>query len=332
MRTTRREFVFATATGAALAFLPRWTWARAQETKRNFANKPVREKLLVIGDITSGGNVLMVPTNAGPIIIDSKFAHTAPALHADIKSLTGNAPTMLINTHHHADHSGGNWIFHETTRIVAHKNFNSRIEGNLAQYTQQAQNHAQELKEKNADESNQNQAAQLADRIKSMKSDQFKAGTELPDGETIITHGNVEMRCHHFGNGHTDNDVVIFFPKQNVMHMGDLLFHKCFPFIDRKAKANTRSWQTVLKKCMELGDDDTIVIPGHGEITEKSALERQYDFFNQMRDVVSKAVRAEKTKEEVMKIEPEQYADYQLQFIRPIALGAMYDELQEDSR
>src|SRR5262245_41708002 len=127
---TRREFCrMIGLLGAGLAinrrtFSSPLAWA---DPKTHFTLKPVPGGGFVIGAIDDGGNVLVLPSETGPIIIDAKFAHTALDLRNDIQALFSKKPALLINTHHHADHSGGNWIFQDDVKITAHKNFNPRI-------------------------------------------------------------------------------------------------------------------------------------------------------------------------------------------------------------
>lgn len=327
--TTRRDFMLGIGSLAAAGFLPRWVRAEWRSAQFNFAHKDLGNGLINIGAITSGGNVLAIPSEAGAILIDAKFAHTAPDLRADAMAHTRSDPALIINTHHHADHSGGNWIFCDSAKIIAHKNFNARIPNNLAQYAQQANNHAEQLKQ-SGDEAKTKAAADLAERVKSMEAEQFIAKDELADGKTTLTHGGVEIECHHFGNGHTDNDVVVFLPKHNVLHTGDLLFHECHAFIDRNAKANTRAWQDVLRKVKDIGDDKTVIIPGHGDVTGKAALQKQIDYFDRMREIVNAAIKEGKARDEVAALNPDEFKDYRLEFIRPITLRGLYDELQDN--
>ena len=332
MRHSRREFLQAIGATAALGSSPRIARAAWLQTKTNFANKTLPGGAYVIGTINDGGNVLIVPTDEGPLMVDAKFAHTATELAADVQSLLGRNPALLINTHHHADHSGGNWVFSDAARIAAHRNFNPRIPANLPRYAQGAQEHASELAESNADPEKIKSANETAQRVKAMKAEQFQASQELADGVTIIDQGGVTAQCYHFGNGHTDNDIVVFLPRHNIMHMGDLLFHNVHPFIDRSAKANTAGWQHSLREAMKLGDDKTIIIPGHGEVTDKTALPKQIAYFDRMREIVSQAIKDGKTRDEVTAMNPEEFKHYGLERIRPLTLGGIYDELQEANR
>lgn len=329
--TTRREFLHAMTALAGAGFLPHFARAAWLHRQLHFANKELPGGAFVIGALTDGGNVLVMPTEAGPIMVDSKFAHTAPSLAGDVESLMKRMPVMLINTHHHADHSGGNWAFKDSSTIIAHKNFNPRIEKNLAQYAGAAQNRVEELKKSGAGEAAIQQATDLASKIKAMKTEHFTAKQEMSGAVNLISHGGVTAQLYHYGNGHTDNDLVVYFPAQNIVHMGDLLFHNVHPYIDRGAKADTKGWQNALREAMKVLNDETIVVPGHGEVTNKAALTKQIEYFDQMREIVRTAIKDGKSREEVTAMKPDQFKDYGLDWIRPITLGGMYDEVKEQS-
>jgi glyoxylase-like metal-dependent hydrolase (beta-lactamase superfamily II) len=285
-----------------------------------------------IGSLEQGGNVLALATDAGPLVVDAKFAHTAADLLSDIKSLVSAPPALLINTHHHADHSGGNWIFkspENRAQIIAHKNHKPRLAGNLERYAGQAEGHVEELKKESADQARVKVAEATLVKIKSLKADSFAATKEVADGATVIDHGGLRIELYHYGPGHTDNDLVVFIPKHNILHMGDLLFHEVHPFIDRGAKANTRGWQNSVREAMKLGDDKTIVIPGHGALTDKRALPKQIDYFDQLRLIVETAIREGESKEAVTQMKPEVFRGRGFEMLRGMALGAMYDEVSE---
>jgi cyclase len=75
------------------------------------------------------------------------------------------------------------------------------------------------------------------------------------------------------------------------------------------------------------GESETIVIPGHGEVTNRAALTKQIEYFDRLREIVTQAIQDGRTREEVTAMRPEAFRDYGFDFIRPIAFGGMYDEL-----
>ena len=287
--------------------------------------KPTEIKSGMWALMEQGGNVLLIRTKDGPAIIDAKFVHTGPDLLAETRTLAGDAPTLLINTHHHADHTGGNWVFKKNARIIAHKNLDARIDAGAQK--ERARSNVEQLRSQSSGAAKIEAAEATLKKIETLTNQDFTSEQQIGD-LLNLRHGGVEMNLYHYGNGHTDNDVVVFLPKHNILHMGDLLFHKVHPFIDRKAKANTVSWQHSVREAMKLCNDQTLVIPGHGELTDKAGLEGQIAYFDTLRKIVGTAIDAGKTREEIVQLDPPQLKDYAVKSLRRSALGAMHDELK----
>jgi cyclase len=327
--TTRRDFCKTLAALAASSALGHRRLIAQIVPVYSFTSKKLPSGgALVIGTLNDGGNVLILPSEKGTIVVDAKFAHTALDLRRDIETHINGEPDLLINTHHHTDHSGGNWAFREDAVIVAHSNFNSRLGANLPRYVRQAEEHLQSLKAKDDGDPKIGGAAANLARIKTLKAEDFAATTQIED-ELTIDHGGVDILVHHFGDGHTDNDLVVFLPELNILHAGDLLFHNLHPFIDRSAKADTVGWQISLRKTIELCNEETIVIPGHGEVTNKAALQKQVGYFDQMREIVTAAMKEGRSKDTISAMNPEPFKDYGFEQIRPLTLSAMYEEISE---
>lgn len=326
---TRREFCSTLAALAATEFLTRHGLRAQIVPVYTFGSKKLETlNALVLTGVEEGGNVLILPSEKGTIVIDAKFAYSGPDLLKDIQTHINGDPDLLINTHHHLDHSGGNWAFKPLATIVAHKNFNPRIEANLPRYVTEAQNRAKTLRHENTADPRVEATYAIADKLKTFTAAAYSSTQQVED-TLALDHGGVDMIIHHFGNGHTDNDLVVLFPVLNLMHVGDLLFNNLHPFIDRAAKASTVGWQASLKKAMELCNDKTVVIPGHGEIGNKASLQQQWDYFEQTRAAVQKAMKEGRSREFVMTVHPEPFIKYGFEGLQPLALGAIYDELSE---
>jgi glyoxylase-like metal-dependent hydrolase (beta-lactamase superfamily II) len=140
----------------------------------------------------------------------------------------------------------------------------------------------------------------------------------------------VKLSLRHFGPGHTDNDVVVHVPALNLVHTGDLLFNKRHPYVDRDGGANTASWQASLTKVIELCDDKTVVVPGHGELANVAALREQIEYFDKARDLVARAIKAGKSRADVQHLEPTMFPGYQGTAWQ-LTLRAIFEELQEQS-
>jgi glyoxylase-like metal-dependent hydrolase (beta-lactamase superfamily II) len=170
------------------------------------------------------------------------------------------------------------------------------------------------------------EARELYERVTKLTADNF-APTQAIDGPHEIDLGGVKAVLRHLGAGHTDNDLVVHLPERNVLHAGDLLFHKRHPFVDRDGGADTRGWQAAARAAIELCDDRTIVVPGHGPITTVSALRAQVEYFDTAREIVREAVRAGKSRKDVAEMKPQAFAG--LEGSPAMTLAAIFDEEHE---
>lgn len=323
---TRRLFLSMLGVGAtAASVMPAHalgTWLRLPET---FQVKELAEGVWLILD--HGGNVLFIRTDEGPVVIDTKLANVGLDL-ADLASRTaGRASVTVINTHHHADHTGGNWAFAGQAKFIAQENLKPRLAEMMSRFATDANRVADERVKAATDDATRERAQRVLDRLKDFTVEDIAPDIEFSETHTLKVGGRT-FELRHFGNGHTDNDTVVYMPEENIVHMGDLLFHKLWPFIDRSAKADTRGWQRSLEKTIELIDTRTVVIPGHGEVTNPHGLRAKIAFFDQLREVVGTSIRAGLTKEQVVALEPAAFADLGFPQMRPRTLSAMYEEIQ----
>lgn len=334
MPLTRRQFNALTLSAAGLAALgpaARLLARRTESPGQLFEWKRVAGGAHVA--FGQGGNALLLAAQGRSVLIDCKNPGLGATLRREAEAF--GAPLRLVaNTHHHRDHVGGNYAFTGDLPLLAHENAGPRI---AAQVEALLAGVAATLKqvesgEKPAPKQAVDEIKAFQDSIAGVAPEAF-APTRLVKERVNSEHtGAIDVHFHHIGPGHTDNDLVVFFPVYNLVHMGDLLFHKLHPFIDRPAGAATTGWQHSLREVMALCNDRTIVVPGHGEITDKSGIQAQIDYFDRMRDIVRHAKDVESmTKEEVMKLQPGAYQDYGFTQALPRALGAIYDELAATS-
>lgn len=178
-----------------------------------------------------GGTIGFLAAKEGNIVIDSQFPDTAAHLIDDLKQRASGSFLYLLNTHHHGDHTGGNIAFRGIAdHVLAHVN-------SLA-----------------------NQKA-VAEKSNSVDKQLFPDQTF--DDSVKLKIGDEKIEGYYFGAGHTNGDAVYHFQNANIMHVGDLMFNKRHPFVDRSAGANMKSWVTVLDKIIKKGNKDTLYIFGH---------------------------------------------------------------------
>lgn len=346
MTLTRRRFMQAAASAAAVPLMVpslvqarrgmipftyfQWEGIRRGPQRPGGATGYGSGMMVAIGE---GGNALAVARRDRLVLIDTKNAPFGELLKRESEivpySTEKDSLALVINTHHHADHTGGNWAFTKDHTVLAHGKVGERVEAQLNRYTNGAQDavdgaQGDEPKSKLA----RKYLETYAERAPGLTAADFKPTEALKSDRETREIAGMTIELMHFGAGHTDTDVAVYFPEENVLHTGDLVFNALHPYCDANGGCSTAGWQDSLGKLIEMCDADTIVVPGHGEIGDIGAMRAQRLYFDRVREVVETARGQGKTRDEVMKIAaPAAYAGYGHERFWPIVLGFVFDEL-----
>lgn len=268
METTRRKFIQYSGLGiASLMFAPQ---AFAGSIRIGGEYKVLRKNVAYFTG--RGGTIACLINKEGIVVIDSQFPDSAKELIGEIQKKTDKKIDYLINTHHHGDHTGGNIAFKDiVSNVLAHEN------------------------------SKKNQMRVAVERGKE-DSQLYPSVTFLDEWSSRI--GDEIISCTYHGNGHTDGDIISHFQNANVVHMGDLLFNRRFPYIDKSSGANIENWIKILDKTSTKFDDETIFIFGHsGEgfevIGDKEDIKAFTNYLEQLMVQVERAVKAGKSLEDI---------------------------------
>jgi glyoxylase-like metal-dependent hydrolase (beta-lactamase superfamily II) len=333
MLASRREFLLAAglATGSLLV---RGRAAagllRADDPPTFFKWQSLSEDAWV--GFGQGGNTLVLMGKSSAALVDCKNAPFGATLRREAEAL-GAPIKLVVNTHHHADHTGGNHAFSKNLPIVAHEKCKPRIAGNMNRYISAAKEAVLAL----TDDKNpaaakvRDEAKAYHDRMNDLKAEEFEPKMTVGESRELEV-GGQKLVLRHFGPGHTDNDLAVFVPKQNLVHAGDLLFHKNHPFLDADGGGSVQGWISSVKQVIELCDPKTRVIPGHGEMTDVSGLRQQITYWEVTCEAVAKAIKEGRSRGEASKLELDQFKDYGLTQIRQMTLGAVYDELKNAAK
>jgi len=223
----------------------------------------------------AGGNIGASVGDDGIVIVDDQYAPLADKIQVALKGITDKPVRFVINTHYHEDHTGGNAIFQKNAPIIAHDNVRKRLqEGGTAG---------------------------------NGGSVHFDAQPQLKEALPIITfdhdvtvHLNGEdIRALHFPAGHTDGDSIIFFPKSNVVHMGDDFVTYGFPFIDIDSGGSINGMIDAVEKVIPQLPPDVKVIPGHGPVSNLDDVRAFLKMLKDTRDAVQAALQQGKTLEQM---------------------------------
>jgi len=231
-----------------------------------------------------GGTIGWYTTENDILVIDSQFPDPAAVFVEGISEFGTGRERVLINTHHHGDHVGGNLVFQNAGyRIVAHEN-------------------VPEL-QKNAAIASDNEANQAYPDT--VFSDEY---SHQMDSERVT--------AKYYGAAHTKGDSVIWFENANIAHMGDLLFNRLYPFIDRNGGASIRGWIDLLEVVYAEADTETLFIYGHGNpefgVTgDREDLMVKRDFLTKLLEYTETAIQEGKSREEIIDLDQfEEFPDY----------------------
>lgn len=256
--------------------------ATAQEdrfAKTVITAEKVADNLYVLfGD---GGNIGLSVGEDGAFMIDDQYAPLTPRILAAIKKLTDQPVKYVVNTHWHGDHTGGNEnLGKRDSVIVAHDHVRDRM---------------------SVDQDRGNGRVTKASPKPALPVITF-------DHQASLHLNGDEARAVHYANAHTDGDSVVFFEKSNVVHMGDIMFYKRFPFIDDFSGGTIDGVIAAVTDVISRSNADTVVIPGHGPVTNLDGLNEYLDLLVKARTRVNALKVAGKSKDEAIAAKP--MADY----------------------
>ncbi len=228
----------------------------------------------------SGGNLGLLTGEDGVVLIDDGVPPVTDELLAAIGELTGDPVEFVVNTHVHGDHIGANEAFGQAgATIVAHDNLRRRL---------------------------------LAEGFKTAAGQVPAPEDALPvvtfsDSVTFHLNGRSAF-VFHVEQAHTDGDAVIHFRDDNVLHAGDVLFNRLFPFIDLDSGGTVDGFLAAQRRLLALADDATKIIPGHGALASKADLAAAVAMLEDAQARVRALVEAGRSEEEILAANP--LADY----------------------
>ena len=225
-----------------------------------------------------GGNIGVSIGIDGTFIIDDQYAQLTNKITAALKTLSGDQPRFLVNTHWHGDHTGGNENIGKTGAvIVAHENVRTRL-----------------LEE---------QSIPLFKMTKPPSPSAALPLITFKDQMTLHVNGQ-DVRVIHVTNAHTDGDAIVHFTGANVIHTGDIFFNGFYPFIDSHSGGSIAGMIAASQAVLDMADDNTQIIPGHGPLASKAELQAYHDMLVTVESSIGDLVKAGKTVEEVVAAKP----------------------------
>ena len=266
-----------------------------------------------------GGTIGWLSTKDALAVVDTQFPDTAAVCLAGLPDRGDRMIDVVLNTHHHADHTSGNGVFKPAARTIV-------AQANVPKLMFAAAEQAMKL-DKPA-------GPTVLDPSKLVYPDTtFTEVWRRDFGGEIVT-------AQYYGPAHTSGDAVIHFEKASVVHLGDLMFNRIYPVIDRPAGASIRGWITRLEEVVKTYPEDARYICGHGSrkfgiMTTRGELLVLRDYFTALLDYVQKAIAAGKPKPEIVALENfPGFEDFHTPLPNRLGLNlsVAYDELTGDTQ
>jgi glyoxylase-like metal-dependent hydrolase (beta-lactamase superfamily II) len=287
----RRNFLQLGLTAGAAVMLPRAVSSQAApasgsgaQPHASAATTPIKTTriydnvYLLQGE---GGNMALQTGPEGDILIDASFAPAVPRILEAIAALSKDAPAapgILINTHWHSDHTGGNEGLHTAGfTIFAHQNTRARLS------TPQTM------------------------RLFHATTPAAPVGawpTITFDNAMHLWRNGDALDMVHLDPAHTDTDIFIHFHNANVLHVGDIWFNNFYPFIDESSGGSIGGMIRAAEKALAVADNNTKIIPGHGPLGTKADFQKFHDMLSAIRDKVAALKAAGASEEETIAKKP----------------------------
>lgn len=237
-----------------------------------------------------GGNIAVSIGGDGVLIVDDQIPEMMPKIRTAIGDVGGNGVDFVINTHWHFDHAEGNLALGPAgTHIIAQ----ARARANMAK-------------------------GGIINLVITKYGQQPYPSGALPaitfdDGMQMHYNGE-RIDLLHFGPAHTTSDTAVFFRGHNAVHMGDVFNNTGYPFIDADSGGEIDGMISFCQAALDQLEPNSVVIPGHGPITDAAALKAYIEMLSTVRDRVSKMIDEGKSLEEISASDPtsgynERYGD-----------------------
>ncbi len=225
-----------------------------------------------------GGNMAVLASPGGAVLVDTGVHPRALSVAKAAETFAGKPVSIVINTHWHFDHSGGNEVFgRQGARIIAHDATRARLSTDQTIEAFGFTFHAAP-------------AAALP---------------VLTFADTLSLYpGSEVVQLHHMAPAHTDGDILVHFTKANVLQMGDAFFNGFYPFIDYSSGGWIGGMVAAAERGLALCDEKTRVIPGHGPLSGKMELSAARDMLAAVQDRLEKLLDTGKSPDEIVAAAP----------------------------
>jgi len=248
-----------------------------------------------------GGNIGVLVGKDGTVLIDDQFAPLSEKITRAVNALSDKPVKFVINTHFHGDHVGGNENFGKAGAVIVAQE-NSRLRMTSDQFMKAFND--------------------------TLKAAPYDALPKVTFAESVTLHLNGEtVQVLHVENAHTDGDVIIYLKESNIIHAGDVFVRYGLPFIDQPHGGSIDGMIAGIDMILNLANDDTKIIPGHGAIATKKDVLDYKNMLVTVRNRIVDAMKQGKTLNEIVAMDPTK--EFTAGFDRSSFIMLVYDSLKK---
>jgi cyclase len=273
----RRAMLVLVAVFAAAAY----SWAQGQP---DFSKVEIKTTKLSNNFYTlegQGGTIGILTGPDGIFMVDTQFAPLSMKIAAAIKQVSNQPIRFIVNTHVHADHTGGNENFAKMGAVLVARN---------------------ELRDRLA------HPVPAANGTPGVPAPAAALPLITYEGQILFHMNGEDIRVIGIPRAHTDGDSMVYFPGPDVLMTGDFYRSIQYPNIDRANGGSLNGMIDGLGRIIGLAGPNTKIVPGHGAMVTRTEVMAHRDMILAIRDKVSQLVSQGKSQEEVMAAHPT--ADY----------------------
>jgi glyoxylase-like metal-dependent hydrolase (beta-lactamase superfamily II) len=218
----------------------------------------------------ANGTVLVIATSDGAVLVDAQSS----AQVAGLAQRIGMPVRLVISTHYHEDHTGGNARFRaEGAAVLAHAN----VPAEAAKDTT--------IDELGWDRDPLPEAAMPTLTI---------------TRDTTLVIGSDTIMVLHLPSAHTSGDLAVWLPQVNILHTGDIFEQDAYPFVDWWGGGSLAGMKSALARFAALANDRTAIVPGHGHVSSRAELLAFVAMLDLVEARIRTAIDAGRTVQETM--------------------------------
>ena len=272
---------------------------QAKQAGGDLHTLPVQGNVYMV--VGPGGNVTVQVGKEGVLLVDTMFAEQSDKLLAEIRKLSNGPIRYIVNTHAHADHTGGNEKMSKAGSTIVGGNFAGQVAADSAASIVAHENVL-----------NRMSAQEPKLPFASIPTDTYYTNSK------DLYFNNEAVQLFHIPAAHTDGDTIVFFRRSDVVSTGDLFTPGNYPIIDLARGGNVQGIVAALNRIIDITvpadkqEGGTYVIPGHGRLCDEADVVEYRDMLTIIRDRVQDMVKKGMTLEQVKASKPTR--DYDPQY------------------